>query len=105
MNSPFLSQPLRSEAQARTEKLCALLEARNAAHARHVAAIEQCDRYAGDNSLLRMLARDAAREKALIARMAADDAYNAALKEFVKSGDVIEFPVPDLEAAGAGGIK
>lgn len=111
MNSPFLDLPKRSESEVRTERLATLLKAKSEAKAIYSAAFERCEREndvgrGGTFSLMRPIQLDIAKKKALSAFLAAEDAYNAALDEFIKSGaEIVEFPVPDLLAAGAGGIK
>jgi hypothetical protein len=109
MSQSGLTLPTKTEAEARTERLAKLLEAKNEAKALYSAAYERCEREkdfgnGGTFSLMRPIQLDIAKRKALADFVKAEDAYHAALDEFIKSGaEIIEFP--GLEAAGAGGIK
>lgn len=108
MNSPFLDLPKRSEAEGRTERLATLLKAKNDAKAQYSAAFDRCEREndvgrGGTFSLMHPIQLDIAKKKALSAFLAAEDAYNAALDEFIRSGaEVVEFPNSNLSAEISG---
>ncbi len=86
-HSPYLDMPLRTESQARLESL---LKAKLEAKAIYSAAYERCERekdcgQGGTFSLMRPIQLDLAKRKALDAFVKAEDAYNAALDEYVKA--------------------